>query len=255
MLALLPAAVAALLLPASAHANSGLPFYLFLDWRFWLFSILYILATMRLAVWIKRAADIRDASQPYPLKHVSWTATCLLFAAIVYQTVHHAEHVAQIFQYWYLGQHKSVSRGIVFFLDLEWNHFIFDSLLFLLLIPVCWLYLRSWKAAGLKPHPFTRRLMAAVLIIQGWHAVEHTYRIIRHVNEGCEPCAGIADQVFDIPLIPLHFWFNVFALTVPLLLFYWLRMDRFAYAFLASLKRRLRSFFAQPTLPELESER
>jgi hypothetical protein len=39
-------------------------------------------------------------------------------------------------------------------------------------------------------------------------------------------CAGILDQVFDIRLIFLHFWFNVLALTLPLMVFAWYGMRK-----------------------------
>ncbi len=94
----------------------------------------------------------------------------------------------------------------------------------------------------------TKSLITVVIVVQGWHAIEHTWRIVKHVRQGCEPCSGIADRLFEIPLIPLHFWFNVLALTLPLILFFWLRMDVMAFAFVRTLKQRIKKFFEAPPL-------
>lgn len=240
-------ALAALLLPASAYAIEA-PGYLFVDWRYLVFLTIYVLATVRVVTWVRRLADIRDAKQPFPLKDVSWAAAFILFVGLIFQMGHHYEHVSQIFQWWYLGQHSSVSKGIIFFLDLEWNHFIFDGLYFFLLLAACLHFIRRWNERGHSLDQFTMGLLGATLGLQGWHAIEHTYRIVKHVRTGCEPCTGIADIAFNVPLIPLHFWFNVFALTFPLLLFFWLRMDWLAVAFLRDLKTRFREFFRPPSL-------
>jgi len=190
-----------------------------------LFLALYALITIKLVLWVRKAAALRDTGKKFPLKAVNAVATIVLANAIVYQILHHYEHVTQIFQYWYLEQYSLVSRGVVFFLDLEWNHFIFDSGYFLLLLGGILFFLRQWKAAGHAIDRLGGFLLYGTIVVQGWHAIEHTYRIIRHVREGCEPCRGIADKAFDLQLIPLHFWFNVFALTLPLLAFFYYRMD------------------------------
>jgi hypothetical protein len=240
----------AVLLPVSAWADGGAPTYLFNDWRYWTFLLLYALLTVRLVTWLRRLADRRDAKEPFPLRDVSWASAFVLFNGLIYQGLHHYEHVSQIFQYWYLGEHRSVSKGIIFFLDLEWNHFIFDTGYLIILAAGCWLFARQWTKTGHKLDDMTLGLMAGTLCLQGWHAVEHTYRIIRHVRTGCEPCSGIADTLFNLPLIPLHFWFNVFAFTFPLLLFYWLRMDRLIGAFFRELKERIQGFLRPPALPQ-----
>lgn len=241
--------LAALAFPMTALADSsGMPLYLFLDPRYWLFVTLYVLVTVRIVMWVRRLADVRDEKRPLPLRDISWGAIFILGLALVYQMFHHYEHVSQIYQWWYLGQHKSVSKGVVFFLDLEWNHFIFDSGLFIAMCISTYLFLKGWKAAGHTLDRTTKWLIRLMIVVQGWHAVEHTYRIIKHVNEGCEPCSGIADQVFQVPLIPLHFWFNVLAMTLPLMLFVWLRMDKMAFAFVGSLKQRIKQFFKAPQL-------
>ncbi len=247
--------LAAILLPVSAYADGRAPVYLFADWRYWLFLALYALITAKLVQWIRILADNRDAAKPFPLRDVSWAATFLLFNALIYQILHHFEHVSQIFQWWYLGEHRTVAKGIIFFLDLEWNHFIFDSVYFLMLASACLLFFRQWKQKGHTLDEVTKGLIIATIGVQGWHAVEHTYRIIQHVRIGCEPCAGISDTVFHVPLIPLHFWFNVLALTFPLLLFFWLRMEALMKAFFKEFGARVQSMFRAPAVTSNISER
>src|SRR5436853_4210321 len=117
-----------LVLPASAYADfSEIPLYIFADWRYWLFLAVYVLITAKLVQWVRRAAALRDKGRPFPLKSISTASVIVLANALVYQILHHFEHVSQIYQYWYLGQTAALSRGVVFFLDLEWNHFIFDT--------------------------------------------------------------------------------------------------------------------------------
>jgi hypothetical protein len=240
-------AFAALLLPVSAYAIEA-PGYLFVDWRYLVFLAVYIIATVRIVTWVRRLADNRDAQKPFPLQDVSWGAAFVMLIGLIFQGAHHYEHVSQIFQWWYLGQHSSVSKGIIFFLDLEWNHFIFDGLYFFVLLGACAAFMRRWNERGHQLDQMTLGLIIATLGLQGWHAIEHTYRIVKHVRTGCEPCSGIADTAFNVPLIPLHFWFNVFAFTFPLVLFYWLRMDRMTLAFAGDLRRRIREFFRPPSI-------
>jgi len=118
-------------------------------------------------------------------------------------------------------------------LDVEWSHFIFDSVLIFLLYFGALSLRNVYRRAGLRLTGFGRFLLASALLIQGWHAVEHTYRITRHVQWGCDPCAGIMDQLFGFRPIFLHFWFNVLALTLPLMVFAW-------YGMRGDLRRLLR---------------
>mgnify|MGYP000732668944 CR=1 FL=1 len=224
-----------LLLPLPASASGiKVPLYLFGDMRYWLFFGVYTAATIMFVVGARWVARKRDAKTPFPLRDVSAAAAIVLFNGLAYQIAHHTEHLTQIYQYWYLHLRAMSSKGIIFFLDLEWNHFIFDMGYFWLLFVAFLLFYRRWKARGHWVDGFGMFLWSSTLIIQGWHAIEHTVRIIRHVQLRCEPCAGVADVVFNVPLIPLHFWFNVFALTLPLMAFFYYRMD----ACLVQLVRR-----------------
>jgi hypothetical protein len=220
-------AVGLLSFPGLARADAArMPTYLLSDLRYWLFMTCYALLTVMVVQAIRKAADARDAVRPFDARSVSLAAAVIFTNAIIYQIFHHIEHLTQIFQWWYLGYKTSSSKGIIFFLDLEWNHFIFDSGYFLMLFAATALLVMRWRATGRTVGATGAVLLWSMNLVQGWHAIEHTVRIFRHVQIGCEPCAGLADVWFSWQLIPLHFAFNVVALTVPLMTYFWFRMDR-----------------------------
>ncbi|MDO8648990.1 MAG: hypothetical protein Q7R81_04380 [Candidatus Peregrinibacteria bacterium] len=224
---ILPYVILGLLVPSAAYADSlRIPSYVFTDWRYWVYLALYVLLTAKVVRWALRGRIIRDRLAAVPLEDVSWGAVIIFGNAIVYQIFHHYEHLTQIYQFWYLGLPPKISKGVLFFFDVEWNHFIFDAGYFLMLFAASALLLRKWWQAGHHVDRIGGTFIAGTLLVQGWHAIEHTFRITKHVTIGCEPCPGIADTLLGIRLIPLHFWFNVFALTLPLLVFVWFSMHR-----------------------------
>ncbi len=221
-------ALIALLVPSVALADGPVrfPVYLFGEWKYWLFILVYTLITVKIVQWTRQVADNRDQTRPLPMDNISLVAVAIFFNALIYQIFHHFEHLTQIFQWWFLQLTPPQAKGIIFFADLEWNHFIFDMGYFIMLFVATMILLRRWWQTGNRLGRMGVFLLIGMNLVQGWHAVEHTYRIVHHVQTGCEPCAGIADQMLGIPLIPLHFWFNVLALTMPLMVFFWFRMDR-----------------------------
>ena len=224
-----------LVLPQGASADFAgrFPMYLFSDWRYWGFLALYILVTVKVIQWTLRyAPGAKERVAQFPAHYVSTSAVLIFTNALVYQIFHHLEHVTQIFQWWYMGLPPPKAKGIIFFADLEWNHFIFDMGYFILLMIGTMVFLRTWWHSGQKLGKVGAFLLIGMNSVQGWHAIEHTYRIMHHVQLGCEPCAGIVDQITGIPLIPLHFWFNVLALTFPLMIYFWFGMHRKAMGIL-----------------------
>lgn len=145
------------------------------------------------------------------------TTVFVFTAALVAQTFHMVEHVAQIYQHAILGLSVRDSHGILFFLDLEWNHFVFNSLYFGLLAFVffqCKFY-RTNGPAGEKR--FACYAFLAGLSIQSYHVFEHSVRIIQFLQTGCTPCPGILGRFFDG--VYLHGMFNTVVYVLPLLAF------------------------------------
>lgn len=138
-------------------------------------------------------------------------------AALMVQTFHMVEHVAQVYQHAILGLGIKDSHGILFFLDLEWNHFIFNSLYFALLAAVffsCGFHRRGGPATGKR---LACIAFSAAFMIQGYHVVEHTVRMFQFFQIGCTPCKGILGNFFDG--IYLHAALNTFVYLLPLIAF------------------------------------
>lgn len=137
--------------------------------------------------------------------------------ALMAQTFHYVEHVAQVYQHWKLGLSIAESKGILFFLDLEWNHFIFNTLYLVLLIIV------SFNLHKLKGYFGSRAALVVLdtcLFVQGYHSIEHAVRMVQYFSTGCTPCKGILGFYFDG--VYLHFLFNTLVLILPLISFFML---------------------------------
>ncbi len=207
---------------ASAHIFSGaeFPAYIFSDTRFWFFLLCNgLLVTV--GAW--HLVRIMKRHQPAPIA-IAASMTTFTFAAFmtsyVLQVFHQVEHVAQVYQYWLLQLPASQAHGIVFFADLEWNHFLFN---------LCYEIALGISALGFirvlyrtdNATSFNLFVVFYPLIIQGWHVVEHSVRIMEHMRVGCSPCPGILDTLFGVPLIPLHYWFDLSMLFLQGVLFIW----------------------------------
>lgn len=200
-----------------------LPIYLFSDPGFWLFSLIYtagVAIGTALLVW-----PIRQLSQrPRVNRAVPISIAILFVVVLIYQFFHQAEHVTQMYQFRFLGFSAQEAHGIVWFLDDEWNHFVFNlgytifvTVLFAFLFRALHKTRTPWKISHVG-------YMLAFLVLEGWHLVEHTYRIIHHVQGLCDQCPGIIDTAFDINRLVLHFWLNFFALILPAAVFVWYRI-------------------------------
>lgn len=137
--------------------------------------------------------------------------------AMLLQTFHIIEHVAQVYQHAIRGLSIPESHGILFFLDLEWNHWIFNTLYFALLAVVffqCNFY-KTNEAVNEKR--VTRLAFTAGFLIQGYHVVEHSVRMTQFLQKGCTPCPGILGQLLDG--VYLHAIFNTMVYILPLIAF------------------------------------
>lgn len=144
------------------------------------------------------------------------TAWYLLFVALVIQFFHYTEHLTQIYQHWWHGLPIKESGGILYFLNLEWNHLIFNATYLVLLS----LALIAYVILKRKSYPLASSfrtalyLLGITLAIQGYHVMEHIIRVGMHLKTGCEPCPGILGKFVDG--IYLHFTFNTIVFLLPL---------------------------------------
>lgn len=214
-------------LPVLAHAGESIPVYLFSDVYFWLLAAVNLLGLPYIAYLLVRGIR-RIAGGTVTVPRVLLSILTLFILVIGYQIFHQIEHVAQVHQYWFVGEGAEHSAGILWFFNIEWNHFIFNSVYIAVLVTIFVLFLRAVP----QDAPYRRlhvAVLASMLVIQGWHATEHIVRITQHIALGCEPCPGIADRVFGLGLIYLHYWYNVAALLVTEVVFIWLGLHTRAW--------------------------
>ncbi|MDP3727514.1 MAG: hypothetical protein Q8R35_02645 [bacterium] len=139
-------------------------------------------------------------------------------AAVAYQVLHWIEHLAQFYQHWWLGISLLQAHGIIFFFDLEWNHFTFNTLYWIGLIVVFFgagLHRAASPARG-RPLVFWGFILGGIAL-QSYHEVEHFAKIYQHLTVGCEPCPGILGYYLDG--VYLHFALNTLVLIFPLAAF------------------------------------
>ena len=144
----------------------------------------------------------------------------LLGVTLLIQFFHWVEHVAQVYQHWWLGYPIAASSGILFFLDLEWNHLIFNSAYLVLLVAI---FLFGRKAFSTSQG--ATNVYLAGVGIQAYHTFEHVIRIWQYLTANCTPCKGILGWYFDG--VYLHFAFNTVVLLFPLIAFVLLGFHRY----------------------------
>ena len=156
-----------------------------------------------------------------------------LFAgALLYQTFHWIEHGVQMYQHVLLSWPAAHSHGILFFLDFEWNHFVFNTGYLIVLIIVLYLLHRSFPSDSAKDS--ARIFLWIGVFLQGYHEIEHVIKIWQHITTSCEPCPGILGNFFDG--VYVHFIFNTVVLILPAITF-------FAYGFPIYLMNVVQSLY------------
>jgi hypothetical protein len=135
-------------------------------------------------------------------------ALIVLVWALVIQTAHMVEHVAQVVQRYVLMMERAQGfLGAVF--DLEWVHFAYNSSLEIGFLAVFVL----WRRADRTMIP---PLLSLLVLFQGYHVVEHVVKMIQYyalgITMGPKGILGHA-----VPLIWLHFAFNLIVLALVIL--------------------------------------
>lgn len=148
----------------------------------------------------------------------------IFVAALLLQGVHMVEHLAQVYQYAILRFPIFEAHGILFFFDLEWNHFTFN-LAYLLLLAMIFIGFKFHSSEYFIGQSKTPRYMfLAGFFVQGYHVIEHAARIGQTLQTGCEPCRGILG--WYVNGIWLHFTLNSLVLVLPAAAFFSYRLYR-----------------------------
>jgi hypothetical protein len=155
----------------------------------------------------------------------SLKGSVVLLAALALQGGHYIEHLAQYYQHAFLYLSIKESHGILFFADLEWNHFVFNLLYFVLVAyaAVKMEFFTARAFQGMR-NAIYRNIFLGGVLLQGYHVLEHSGRIGQHLQTGCTPCPGFLGWYFDG--IYLHFTYNSLTLFLPLIAFFGLGIHR-----------------------------
>ncbi len=163
------------------------------------------------AIALAGVALVRLALEPFVRRRrrkvgrpIAERALWVLAIGFLIQSFHMLEHVVQAIQVYVLqSQQRSGLLGSVF--DNEWVHFVFN---WAVIVFLGWAFVTVWRSA-----PTSDRLgraaawLGGALVIQSWHVLEHSVRIVQHLSLGLSPAPGILGRRFD--LVWLHFGLNV----------------------------------------------
>ena len=142
-----------------------------------------------------------------------------LFAVtLAIQTGHMLEHVIQVLQKFVLGSSKA--HGLIGQLDIEQVHFGFNTVYYALLLPLVWGWFTYRQEIGLLFRRWTvlTTVFLATLLIQSYHQVEHSGKLVQFINTNMHGTLGILGAHFDLVL--LHFTINALVYLPLIILFF-----------------------------------
>lgn len=118
------------------------------------------------------------------------------------QTFHMLEHVIQLVRVH--GQGVPGRGGLAGqVVDNEWAHFAYNAVVLAGMIAIGWFRSRGWRPARTS---WGDRLLVGTVILQGYHLVEHSMKLVQHIANGVKVAPGILGNQFD--LVYLHFGIN-----------------------------------------------
>lgn len=143
-----------------------------------------------------------------------------LLVALIAQTAHYAEHVAQMIQIYvqYIAPAKAHGLlGSVF--DFELVHFSYNVGLELILIWIWWLYRADFRAERsaqvntVSTSALGFYVLTGLIVFQGYHSIEHIVKLYQYLfvplyRSGMPPTPGILPIVTGWPIFLIHFWLN-----------------------------------------------
>jgi hypothetical protein len=166
------------------------------------------------------------------------------FAVLVaVMAAHEAEHVAQLLQKEaFPNRCPGDCRGALgFIFDLEWVHFAYNLSILVALAGLVAAY-GLWGSEWRRAHPWAVGALAAGILVQSYHGVEHVAKLDQWFANGHHsPTPGILGQGLSTPeagafsLVELHFLFNTTVFLLVLAGYFGLGFGRRAWP----LSRRL----------------
>lgn len=160
-----------------------------------LVALLLVYAGLRRFVPPLKASPARKAA--------ATSGTALLVTGVLVQSFHMLEHVVQLSRVRFDGvpSRGSLVGSVV---DTEWVHFGYNVLVLGGLVALLVFRRRGWNPSGNRI--LGDRLILAAAVLQGYHVVEHTSKVVQHVATGAKVNPGILGQ--NVDLVLLHFGLN-----------------------------------------------
>ena len=157
---------------------------------------LWLGVSVALALW----TPVFTMEVAWTREHYGWLA--LFYGLAVLQGAHMVEHVVQMVQIHVLHLTGTAARGVFGALDIEWVHFIWNTLVFVALALLVWRFPRN-------------PLLWVTLAIATWHQVEHSYILSVYLRTGVSGTPGLLSKGGalggGLPLTrpDLHFFYNL----------------------------------------------
>ena len=145
-----------------------------------------------------------DRPRRFPLARVRPATAWFFLILVAYQGFHQIEHTIETVQLKLLGHHEShtLLRGI----DFEWLHFGVNTVLLYGLAAVVIAAGPAVRERWRSERPRGWTFMVAALVVQGYHVVDHSVRLVEHVLSGGDrDPQGTLTRVVD----PVWFHFSM----------------------------------------------
>jgi hypothetical protein len=160
------------------------------SWPLWLYGL------VGLALW----TPVFTAEVAWTKATYGWLA--LFYGLVVLQGAHMVEHVVQMVQIHVLHLVGPSARGVFGALDIEWVHFVWNTLVFVALVLLVWRFPRN-------------PLLWVTLAIATWHQVEHSYILSVYLRTrvsgtpGLLSKGGVLGGGLPLKRPDLHFFYNL----------------------------------------------
>lgn len=153
-------------------------------------------------------------ARPYKTWFCSITFCTVFTAAVVIQSPHMIEHIAQVIQKFWLK--LPVAHGILGMLDFEWVHFAYNGALILTLSMLIFGCIRLLQARGSAIFS----IFVVGVVVQSYHMIEHIVKIIQHIQTGLHGTPGILGNFIN----PVWFHFSINFLVLVLVIIPFLKL-------------------------------
>lgn len=156
-----------------------------------------------LLVLVALAYPLRRFIRPPAVEKVLPWMPAVLVAALLVQGFHMIEHVLQVYRVYFDGvpSRGGLAGQVV---ENEWVHFTYNMAVLVFLIFIAASRRKGWGAHAARTGD---GFLGAAILLQGYHLVEHTFKVVQHITTGAKVNPGIAGNAID--LVWFHFGINL----------------------------------------------